>query len=142
MSTWMEMLISQISHRSSLFCNRAISKPRQIVIATRLSTSQISQHSSPSCKGSNPAHKADITRRRNTSPKRHRKLHEYSQTVRCTGFSRRTTIPPKGGTTNGANRLMQFPSKPVYFRWRGDTLAGASVLNLSKSLPPKCYETQ
>ena len=38
-----------------------------------------------------------------------RKLHERSQTVRCTGFSRHTTIPPKGGTTNGANRLMQFP---------------------------------
>jgi len=36
-------------------------------------------------------------------------LHEESQTVRCTGFSRNYSMPPKGGTTNGAILLMQFP---------------------------------
>ena len=55
--------------------------------------------------------KRTLVTRDQTNPTRDRKLHDHSQTVRCTGFSRHTTIPPKGGTTNGANRLMQFPSE-------------------------------
>ena len=51
-----------------------------------------------------------------------RKLHEDSQTVRCKGFSRNHSMPPKGGTTNGAIQLMQCPTtRPVWVNRRPES---------------------
>ena len=48
---------------------------------------------------------------RHHNPKRHRILHQATQAVCSTGFSRQDTIPAKAGTTSIEFELMQNPSK-------------------------------
>ncbi len=48
---------------------------------------------------------------RHHNPKRHRILHQATQAVCSTGFSRQDTIPAKAGTTSIEFELMQNPSQ-------------------------------